>query len=184
MYDNDEAFDMQQYEQSGENSSGAEFDYEIVNKRMLPLAKQLIEKYDELKHIDPEKILFVLNHKAAGSKNRIVLAHTSKISPLWTELIYQLTSAPKLSYFYKIEFYARTTNSLDENQMIALLYSELRRIGPEGKIMTPDVHDWWQLVIGLGRKWFYPNESCANLLDDGVDWKKLMGQFYEEIGEE
>lgn len=180
MYDNDE-FDMEQYEAEEENLSGAEFDFEIVNKRMKPLAKQLIEKFDELKHIDPDKILFVLNHKYAGSKSRIVLAHTTRISPKWTEIIYQLTDKPKLSYFYKIEFYSRTTSALDENQMIALLYSELRRIGPEGKIVVPDVHDWWQVVIGLGRKWFYPNETCANLLDEGVDWKKLMGQFYEEI---
>lgn len=169
------------FETQEENSKDirtSEFDYEIVNKRMKPLAEQLIAKFSELKHIDPDKILFVLNHKAAGSKRRIVLANTTKIPPKWTELMFQLAG---ISYFYKIEFYARTTATLDENQMIALLYSELRRIGPEGKMLVPDVHDWWQVIIGLGRKWFYPDESCANLLDEGVDWKKLMGQFYEEI---
>ncbi len=166
------------YNVEKETSGGAEFDYEIVNKRIRPLAEQLIEKFDELKHIDPAKILFVLNHKTAGSKNHIVLAHTTRIPVKWTELMYQLAG---VSYFYKMEFYAKTTAALDESQMIALLYSELRRIGHEGKMLIPDVHDWWQVVIGLGRKWFYPNETCANLLDEGVDWKKLMGQFYEEI---
>jgi hypothetical protein len=24
--------------------------------------------------------------------------------------------------------------------------------------------------------WFYPDNTCPNLLDEGVDWKKLMGQ--------
>ena len=176
MYKAEDFEKLNEFEEN--KSGGAEFDYEIVNKRILPLAEQLIAKFDELKHIDPKKILFILNHKNTGSKNHIVLAHTTRIPQKWTELMYQLAG---VSYFYKIEFYAKTTAALDESQMTALLYSELRRIGPEGKMLVPDVHDWWQVVIGLGRKWFYPNETCANLLDEGVDWKKLMGQFYEDI---
>ena len=50
----------------------------------------------------------------------------------------------------------------------------------EGQILTPDIHDWWQILMGLGRNWFYPDNTCPNLLDEGVDWKKLMGQYYEE----
>lgn len=156
-------------------NTGAEFDYEICSSRIRPIADALIGKYEELRHIDPDKILFVVNHKSSGSKRQIVLAKTSKISPKWSELLYQLGS---YSYFYLIEFYAKTTASMDESQMVALVYHELRRIGPEGEILAPDVHDWWQLIQGLGRKWFYPDVSCPNLLDDGIDWKKLMGGLY------
>lgn len=155
----------------------AEYDYEIVNKKMLPIAEQLIKKYDELYHIDPNKILFVVNHKSGGSKKQITLAKTSKIPPKWTEILYQLGSC---SYFYMIEFYAKTTAAMDESQIVALTYRELRRIGPEGDLLSPDVADWWQLLMGLGRKWYYPETSCPNLLDDNVDWKKLMGSYYEE----
>ena len=73
-----------------------------------------------------------------------------------------------------------TTAAMDESQMVALVYHELRRIGPEGEILAPDVHDWWQLIQGLGRKWFYPDTSCPNLLDDDVNWKKLMGGLYDQ----
>ena len=107
----------------------------------------------------------------------MVLAKTSRISPKWIEILHQLGAH---SYFFTIEFYAKTTATMDENQMVALVYRELRRIGPEGKILVPDVHDWWQVLMGLGRKWFYPDNSCPNLLDDEVDWKKLMGQYYEQ----
>ena len=72
--------------------------------------------------------------------------------------------------------------AMDESQMVALVYRELRRIGPEGEILIPDVHDWWQILMGLGRKWFYPDSTCPNLLDEDVDWKKLMGQYYEKAG--
>ena len=78
-----------------------------------------------------------------------------------------------------VEFYGKTTASLDENQMTALIYRELRRIGPEGQINPPDIHDWWQVLIGLGPHWFYPDAVIPNLLDDSVDWKKLMGNSYE-----
>lgn len=155
----------------------AEFDYEICNGKIKPIAEALIRKYPELRHIDPEKILFVVNHKNAGSKKQMVLAKTSKISPQWTELLHQIAD---VSYFYKIEFYEKTTSMMDEAQMVALVYRELRRIGPEGEILIPDVHDWWQILMGLGRKWFYPDNTCPNLLDDNVDWKKLMGSYYEE----
>lgn len=39
-----------------------EFDYEIVNDKIRPIAEKLIQKYDELSHINPDKILFVVNH--------------------------------------------------------------------------------------------------------------------------
>ena len=68
----------------------AEYDYEIVNKKIRPLAEQLISKYDELHHIDPDKILFVVNYKSAGSKKQMTLAKTSKIPPKWIEILYQL----------------------------------------------------------------------------------------------
>ena len=157
-------------------TEGSEFDYEICTKKIMPIAEALIKKYDELRHIDPTKILFLVNHKSSGSKKRVILAKTAKISPKWTELLYQLGAC---SYFYTMEFYAKTTASMDENQMVALVYHELRRIGPEGELLSPDVQDWWQIIQGLGRKWFYPDNSCPNLLDDDINWKKLMGGLYE-----
>ncbi|MDR3255057.1 MAG: hypothetical protein LBT31_05780 [Synergistaceae bacterium] len=153
-----------------------EFDFEICNSRITPIADELVKKYEELRHIDVSKILFLVNHKSGGSKKNIVLARTGRVPEKWRDVLFQLGAC---SYFYLIEFYGKTTACLDENQMTALLYRELRRIGPEGQIIAPDVHDWWQVLIGLGRHWFYPDVTCPNLLDDAVDWKKLMGNSYE-----
>lgn len=156
---------------------GFEFDFEIVNSTCRPIADELIKKYEELRHIEVDKILFVVNHKSAGSKHTVTLAKTSKIPDKWRDILYQLCSA---SYFYMIEIYGKTTEVLDNNQKTALIYRELRRIGPEGTIITPDTHDWWQVIEGLGRHWFYPDSTCPDLLEDGVDWKKLMGNRYEK----
>ena len=153
-----------------------EFDYEICNGRVKPVADQLIKKYEELRHIDSSKILFVVNHRSGGGKRRIVLAKTTRVTDKWRDVLYQLGAC---SYFYVIEFIGKTTACLDENQMTALIYRELRMIGPEGQIVAPDINDWWQVLSGLGRHWFYPDSSCPNLLDENVDWRKLMGENYE-----
>ena len=94
---------------------------------------------------------------------------------------WETTIPSNLDGVYVIELVAKTTSAMDESQLTALVYRELRRIGPEGEILTPDVHDWWQILMGLGRKWFYPDSTCPNLLDDNVDWKKLMGTYYEGV---
>jgi hypothetical protein len=152
-----------------------EFDYEICSSRIRPIADSLIKKYSELRHIDVEHIMFVVNHKSGGAKDKIVLAHTARVPDKWRDLLFQLGAC---SYFYIMEFYSKTTDCLDENQMTALVYRELRRIGAEGKITAPDTNEWWQVLIGLGRHWFYPDNSCPNLLDDNIDWKTLMGSDY------
>lgn len=91
--------------------SDHEFDFEICNSSVRPIAEELIKKYEELRHIYPEKILFVLNHKSPGSRKKVMLT--------------------------------ATTSCLDDNQMTALVYRELRSIGPEGNIVSPDTNEWW-----------------------------------------
>jgi len=157
-----------------------EFDYEICTERMRPLAQALIKKYEELRHIDADKILFIVNHKSAGSRKKVVLAKTYRIPDKWAEILYQRGAC---TYFLAVEFMAKTTAVMDESQIVALMYRELRKIGPEYDILVFDVQDWWQILMGLGRKWFYPDNTCPNLLDDNVDWKKLMGQYYEAPAE-
>ena len=156
--------------------SSHEFDYEICNSRVRPVADELVKKFDELRHIDVDKILFVVNHKAAGSKKRVVLARTARVPEKWRDVLFQLGAC---SYFFVVEFIGKTTACLDENQLIALVYRELRRIGPEGQVVPPHINEWWQVLMGLGRNWFYPDSTCPNLLDENVDWKKLMGDKYE-----
>ena len=153
-----------------------EFDYEICNSRIKPMVDRLIAKYEELRHIDTDKILFIVNHRSGGSKKQIILAKTRRVPEKWRDILFQCGTC---SYFYIIEFFAKTTACLDENQMTALVYRELRMIGPEGNICTPDTNDWWQIIAGLGRHWFYPDSTCPNLLADDADWKKLMGADYE-----
>ena len=152
----------------------AEYDYEIVNKRIRPIAERLIEKYDELRHIDPDKILFIVNHKSAGSKKQMTLAKTTKVPPKWIEILYQLGSC---SYFYMVEFYAKTTAAMDEAQLVALVYRELRRIGPEGDLLSPTSPSGIRCLWGLAASGSIPT------LHARICWTTARGRFQKGNGE-
>jgi hypothetical protein len=155
-----------------------EYDYEIVNDRIKPIAWALVRKYGELKHIDPSAIMFVANHKSGAGRKKIILARTRKIPDKWRDALCQTgTDSPR--YEHMIEFIAKATACLDENQVTALVYRELRMIDADGAIIPPDTNDWWTIIAGLGRDWFYPDSTCPNLLDAAADWKSLMGDSYE-----
>ena len=155
-----------------------EFDYEIVNIRVRPIADGLIKKYQELRHISAGDILFVLNHKSSGGKKKITLARTRKVPDKWRDILFQLGAC---SYSYSVEFISKTISCLDGNQMTALIYRELCMIGPEGEILPPDTNDWWRIIAGLGRNWFYPDSACPDLLDEHTDWATLLGKDYEAV---
>ena len=158
-----------------------EYDYEIVNSRVAPVAEKLVKKYDELSHIRVNDIMFIVNHKTSGGKKRITLARTRKIPDKWRDLVFQLGSS---AYSHMIEFIGKTTATLDENQITALIYRELRMIDTEGGIVLPDTNDWWTVIAGLGRHWFYPDSSCPDLLDEKTDWKSLhMKAYFAELHE-
>lgn len=148
-----------------------EFDYEIVNSRIKPIADRLVIKFEELRHIDTDRVLFLVNYKTGCPGKHIIFARTRTMPDRWRDLFCQVGACP---YLYYIEFLSKTTACFDERQMTALVYRELRMIGPEGNIERPDTNDWWQLIAGLGRHWYYPDQICPDLLADDVTWEKLI----------
>ena len=140
-------------------------------------SRGLIAKYDELRHIDPTRYFFGEPQKLRKQETDGPCQDLQDIPEVDGDTL----PARACSYFYTIEFYAKTTAAMDESQMVALVYRELRRIGPEGD-PGPRCARLVAILMGLGRKWFYPDSTCPNLLDENVDWKKLMGQYYEKSG--
>ena len=141
----------------------SEYDYKIISDGTLSRANALVLKYKEHRHIDPGAIIFVENHASRDKKNK--LAKITKISAKWRDILWQ-KGAP--SYFYMIEFYHRSCKELSETQKTALLYRELRRIGPEGDVHEPDTSDWYDLIEKLGHKWSDPDSVCPDLLKEDL----------------
>ena len=107
----------------------------------------------------------MVNHKSSGSKKQMVLARTLRISPKWTEILYQLGAC---SYFYTIEFYTKTTAAMDESQMVALVYRELRRIGPERRDPGPRCARLVADPHGTGQKMVLSGQHMSEPLDENV----------------
>ncbi|MGE9959138.1 putative metallopeptidase [Cloacibacillus porcorum] len=139
--------------------SDAEFNYKIASPTIRDTAVSLVQKYDELKHLDPDNILFVVNFSTRDKKKR--LAKTSRVPVKWQEILYQKGSC---SYWYMVEFFARTVNDLSAPQVTALMYRELRKIDPSVEICEPDTVDWYDLISCLGKSWADPTRSCIDLL--------------------
>jgi hypothetical protein len=62
----------------------SEFDYEIINSRMKPVADELVSKYEEISHIRTDSILFIVNYRTGGGKKKVVLARTRVIPAKWS----------------------------------------------------------------------------------------------------
>ena len=95
---------------------------------------------------DPEEILFVLDRvnrrlRRSGSEIR-------PISPLWMDVLFQLTGR---RFRYVIQLYEANLDTLSSEQVTALLYHELRHIRRDEFGATylhheHDMEDWGELT--------------------------------------
>ena len=143
--------------------SDHEFNFEIGNSKYREIADGLIKKFDELHHLNPNQVLFLRNHKSANPRQ----AKALRIPDRWRDILDQTGSA---TYLYVLEIYEKSIADLTQSQITALVYRELRRINEEGKIMTPDVSDWWQMIQALGAGWDKVDSTCPDILAPEFSW--------------
>lgn len=151
---------------------------EIINKMLMPIAKDLQKKYAAvIGAINIERILFLKIDTAAPKLENgytfgeiLKSVKVSKIPLQMGEVIYQMTNE---TYFWKIEFKSWLFSVYDANAITALLYHCLRCISPEGKIISPDRCGWTEVVETLGSNWLDPCNSCEDILKKDVfSWSK------------
>ena len=144
-----------------------------INESYRPIAAALIKKYPELKHIAVESILFVEDTETIKkNKGQIVFAQISAIPEKWSDIVYQATGQP---FEYLLEIFKINTAMMSREQIIALIYHELRHIGEDGKIIDHEINDWINMVEKLGVNWNVTKGSIPDLLDVDVDWESIEG---------
>lgn len=151
-----------------------EFDGKFrINESYRPIAAALIEKYPELNHIAVESILFVEDTESAKkNKGQIVFAQISAIPEKWSDIVYQASGQP---FEYLLEVFKINTAMMSREQIIALIYHELRHIATDGSLKGHDIEDWTNMVEKLGVNWNVTKGSIPDLLADGVDWESIEG---------
>ncbi|MDA8228746.1 MAG: putative metallopeptidase [Desulfitobacterium hafniense] len=151
-----------------------------INENYRPIAESLKAKFRELEYVPVKNILFIENTEDKRKKNNsTVYAQISKIPPKFEEIIYQVTG----KYFeYMLEIFKENTYAMSREQIVALIYHELRHIqlvqkkdGSEIDIVGHDVEDWLNMVEKLGLNWQGTMSQIPDLLGDGVNWESIEG---------
>jgi hypothetical protein len=154
-----------------------------INEAYRPIAEGLVKKYPELRHIAPAAIIFIDNTEGSGkSRDKYKSAQTGKLPEKWSDVIHQLTGR---RFDYYIEFFKRNIEQMSREQIVALVYHELRHIGPDGEIIHHDIEDWANMHYKLGANWASTRATIPDLLADGVDWDSITGpRLFDEPGDE
>lgn len=151
-----------------------------INENYRPIAEALKAKFEELQYVPVKNILFIENTEdKRKNNNKIVYAQISKVPGKWEEIIYQVTG----KYFhYMLEIFKENTMLMSREQIVALIYHELRHIqlvqkkdGPSIDIIGHEVEDWLNMVEKLGLSWNATRGQIPDLLADGVDWDTIEG---------
>lgn len=152
----------------------------FINEFYRPIAEALQEKFKELKYVPVKSILFIENREDKRKKNNsIVFAQISKVPGKWEEIIYQLTGR----YFeYILEIFRENIIEMSREQIIALMYHELRHIqqvktkdGIKIDIVSHEVEDWINMVEKLGLNWATTKGYIQDLLDKDINWDNIQG---------
>lgn len=145
----------------------------IMNYRYRPITQQLVERFQELSHINPDKILFIedIDWKPKADAKRPWMARIGKANK-------QLNAAT--GYEYVLETRKHYTENMSTEQLIALLYHELRHIDTDGSIVKHDIEDWNNMIATLGVDWASTVAQIPNILDDKFPgWKELPGRVQQ-----
>lgn len=142
-----------------------------INEAYRPIAKALCKKFPELKHIPVDSIIFLDDTESKGkTANKVKNAQIGKISDKWHEIIYQLTGR---RFMYFMEFFKRNTGHMSSEQIILLVYHELRHIGPDGDLVHHDIEEWANIYTRLGVDWSATKRQLPDLLAADVDWDSI-----------
>lgn len=153
-----------------------------INEDYRPIAEALFAKYKELEYVPVKNILFIENMEDKRKKNNsIVHAQISKIPSKWEEIVYQVTGK---HFDYMIEIFKENNWSMSREQIIAMIYHELRHVqlvqkkdGPEIDIVSHEVEDWINMVEKLGLNWASTKGSIPDLLDKSINWESIEGPY-------
>lgn len=140
----------------------------IKNYIYRPIAERLIEKFPELKHINPRSILFIedMDWEKPNSERpkKHWMARISKANK-------QFAAATGYSYILETRNYF--IERMSRAQIIALIYHELRHIDTYGDLQPHDIEDWDNMIATLGKDWDTTKEEIQNLIEDDIIWKEL-----------
>lgn len=141
-------------------------DHWIKNLIYRPICEKLCKKFEILKHIKPSRILFLEDTYWTGSEKKISWPARVKETNKQFQAI--------TGYYYVVETREFYTENMSREQIVALMYEQLKHIGTDGKIVDYDVRGWEDMIATLGADWSSTKANIQNILDEDFDeWEEL-----------
>ncbi len=130
------------------------------------IAVQLVKKFEELRHIKPSKILFIEDMDYEDPENG---------KPQWRAKISKANKqfTVMTGYEYILETRNYFIERMQREQIIALIYHELRHIGQDGDMVKHDIEDWNNMIATPGTDWATTQAKIKDLLEDKILWSEL-----------
>lgn len=141
----------------------------IKNLYYRPIAEKLVEKFEELKHVPVKKILFIEDMEWEKPDSLKPKKH-------WMARIKKATK--ELNAMTGYEYILETRNyfieQMSREQVVALIYHELRHIDHWGDLVPHNIEDWSNMVATLGTDWATTKAPIKDILDDDfIAWREL-----------
>lgn len=140
----------------------------IKNYIYRPIAEKLIKKLPEIGHINPKHILFIEDMEWEKPESLKPKKH-------WQARISKANKqfSAMSGYDYILETRNYFIERMNREQIIALIYHELRHIDEWGDLQPHDIEDWDNMVATLGKDWAETKAEIKNLIEDDILWEEL-----------
>lgn len=76
-------------------------------------------------------------------------------------------------YYWVIETKNWYTKDMSREQIVALMYHELRHIGRLGELVPHNIEDWSNMIATLGTDWATSKSDIDDILADDFKWDEL-----------
>lgn len=73
-----------------------------------------------------------------------------------------------------MEFFKQNLQDASKQQIIAVVYHELRHISRDGEIVAHEIEDWDIMYNKLGHDWMSKYQDIPDLLDPLVEWDNIL----------
>lgn len=143
----------------------------IVQDMYESVAKELVKNYKEIRHVLPKSILFIENTEGkAKDKGRPKFAQINKLPQKWGDIIKQISGR---NFDYIIEIQKENISNFTWEQVVMMIYRELRKIDLYGNIQGYDIEEFSEIAYNLGTDWKDTNRLIPNLIEAKGCWERM-----------
>lgn len=137
----------------------------IKNLVYRPICYKLVRKFEELRHVKPENILFLEDtHWTPKGGKKSWIARIKLVNK-------EMNSVTGYEYIIETREYYMEKMTIE--QVVATMYHELKHIDIDGTLIEHDIEDWSNMVATLGADWATTQATIANILGDEFVWDEL-----------